>query len=190
MKKKFFLVVLILLVSLMVTFPTFAHGGDEGEVVSETVVGDGTFMISNTILVIGSLFLAVGVVGLLALFSNTPMTMWLAGIVLLGVVSGFTHLGVGLQGDMLLVLNGLGYLVLVAALFLPIGFLVEKRRQILWVFLSYTIVTFIGYFISHSLGGYSNIGLFTKLIELGLAGCLTMHIWEIGKEKSDQAAFG
>jgi hypothetical protein len=190
MKKKFFLVVLIVLVSLMVTFPTFADGGHGDEVVNETVGGGGAFMLSNTILIIGSLFLAIGAVGLLALFSKASLTKWLGGVVVLGLLSGFVHLGIGIQGDMLLLLNGLGYLALVAALFLPASFLVEKRRQILWVLLGYTIITFIGYFISHPLGGYSNMGLFTKLIELGLMGCLTMRIWEVGQAKSDQAAFG
>ena len=190
MKKKFFLATLILLVSLMVTFPAFADGGGhEDEVVNE-IAGGGAFMLSNTILIVGSLMLAIGAVGLLALFSKTPLTKWLVGVVVLGILSGFIHLGIGIQGDMLLLLNGLGYLVLVAALFLPASFLVEKRRQILWVFLGYTIITFIGYFISHPLGGYSNIGLLIKLIELGLMGCLTMRIWEVGQVKSDQAAFG
>ena len=51
------------------------------------------------------------------------------------------HLYLGLQGFPLFVLNGLGYLGLLAALILPIPRISEYRNLVRWVFVGYTALT-------------------------------------------------
>ena len=51
------------------------------------------------------------------------------------------HLYLGLQGFPLFVLNGLGYLGLLAALILPIPRISEYRTLVRWVFVGYTALT-------------------------------------------------
>ncbi len=63
------------------------------------------------------------------------------GIILFALATAVLH--IILFPDIMFTLNGLGYLALLAAYFLPIPFLQERRNLIWWVFVGYTALTII-----------------------------------------------
>ncbi|MDQ2692836.1 MAG: hypothetical protein M3Y68_12440 [Chloroflexota bacterium] len=63
------------------------------------------------------------------------------GIILFALATAVLH--IILFPDIMFTLNGLGYLALLAAYFLPIPFLQERRNLIWWVFVGYTVLTII-----------------------------------------------
>lgn len=71
------------------------------------------------------------------------------GIILFALATAFLHLSLfsyyGAQGRPLdpIVLNGLGYLALLGAYFLPIPFLQQRHRLIWWVLFGYTVLTLV-----------------------------------------------
>jgi hypothetical protein len=68
-------------------------------------------------------------------------------------------------------LNFLGYLVLVAALYLPLPLLRHHRRALRWTLVAFTALTIVAYFAI--VGGISNpLGEFDKAIELALIAFL------------------
>lgn len=74
-------------------------------------------------------------------------------------------------------LNGFGYLALLGAYFLPISFFQERHRLVWWVFLGYTVLTFILWVIlgdKNFTFDFSNaaIGYYAKAAELFLIGFL------------------
>ena len=87
------------------------------------------------------------------------------GIALVTLLTAVIHISLG---ELLLILNGLGYLALWAALFLPIAALVKWRGQIRWIFVGYTLVTIILYFVFHPNGVWQEdgLGVATKFIEV------------------------
>ncbi|WP_420629005.1 hypothetical protein [Candidatus Leptofilum sp.] len=80
--------------------------------------------------------------------------------IVLGVLAGGTFL-------IMFLLNGLGYLVLMAALYFLPQF-AAQRSLIRWVLLAFTAVTFILYFVFNWPDIWSPIGIVDKLIELAL----------------------
>lgn len=75
-----------------------------------------------------------------------------SGIVILAVLTGIIHLMVGLipvqPPDLPFVLHGIGYIVLVGLLFLPVPQLDQQRALIRWILMVYTTVTvFAGTFV-------------------------------------------
>ena len=184
MKKTLYSVVLFLSILSSTISPVFAHGEDGNAGIIEEVLG------SNITLFIGASLLTLITVSIIILLRQATMTRWQIGIAGFTALSGFVHLGLGVRGDFLLLLNGLGFLVLLTILFLPIRLLQEKQQIILWLLLGYTVVTFMGYFLTHPIGGYDKLGLITKVVELGLMACLTMRIWELSQANKEQTAFG
>ena len=88
------------------------------------------------------------------------------GIFLLALATAVIHLYLGLSfGNTLFVLNGLGYLGLLAALQLPIPQLVRFRPIVRWVLVGYTTLTIVLYFVMAPL---TVIGLVDKAIEVAL----------------------
>ena len=87
------------------------------------------------------------------------------GIAVTTLLTAVIHLSLG---QLLLILNGLGYLALWAALFLPIAALVNWRRQLRWVFVGYTLLTIVLYFVFHPNGVWQEdgLGVATKFIEV------------------------
>lgn len=80
--------------------------------------------------------------------------------IVLGIVSGGTFL-------ILFLLNGIGYLALLAALyFLPQ--MAGQRSMVRWAFLAFTAVTFVLYFVFNWPDIWSPMGIVDKLIELVL----------------------
>ena len=86
------------------------------------------------------------------------------GIILLTVATAVIHFSL-LFPDVLFILNGLGYLGLLAALYLPIPQLRNHRHLVRWVLLGYTALTVILWVI---MGSRNLIGYVDKAIEIVL----------------------
>ena len=98
------------------------------------------------------------------------------GVVGLTVATGVLHLVLGFGGEMLMLLNGLGYLALAAAMFLPLG-LPDRLTRLLPIILGvYTLVTIVGYFALHTPAQYSTLGLGNKVMEVTLIVLLGMML--------------
>lgn len=99
--------------------------------------------------------------------SKAPANFALAaGIILLTLATAFIHIRLGLFGLPLFLLNGLGYLGLIALLYLPIPRLTPYRGVIRWALVLYTALTIVLWVF---LGGpYTGLGYFTKLAEVAL----------------------
>lgn len=100
------------------------------------------------------------------------------GIIFFALATALLHLSLFPRlGPDPIALNGLGYLALLGAYFLPIPFLQERHRLVWWIFLGYTVLTFVLWVI---LGDktfrldFSNaaIGYYAKAAELFLIGFL------------------
>jgi hypothetical protein len=98
----------------------------------------------------------------------TTTTSWSVpirlGIVALTIATAIVHLYLGLQGLPLFVLNGLGYLTLLAALCLPIPQLAPYKNAIRWLLVGYTVLTIVLWLVIT--GGASNAtGYIDKVVE-------------------------
>jgi hypothetical protein len=76
------------------------------------------------------------------------------GIMILGLITAFLHLAAALDKqlfpdgpDPIFILNGLGYLGLLAAYFLPISFFQERHELVRKVFIGYAIVTIVAWLV-------------------------------------------
>ncbi|VAW36090.1 hypothetical protein MNBD_CHLOROFLEXI01-3846 [hydrothermal vent metagenome] len=89
----------------------------------------------------------------------------------LTVATAVMHIILGFLSDgffmILFILNGLGFLVLLAALYF-IPQLTGQRRLIRWALFGLTAVTFILYFVRHWPDLWGPVGIINKLIELAL----------------------
>src|SRR5918996_762116 len=66
------------------------------------------------------------------------------GVVVLTLIAAIVHISL-LFPDPVFILNGLGYLALLAALYLPIPRLVPHRRLVRWTLLGYTMLTILAW---------------------------------------------
>ena len=87
-----------------------------------------------------------------------------AGIALLTLATAVIHLML-LFPDTLFILNGLGYLVLLALYFLPIPIARENRNLIRWAFIGYTAITIVLWAVMNFPDQYNVLGFVTKAIE-------------------------
>jgi hypothetical protein len=94
------------------------------------------------------------------------------GIIVLAIGTALIHLYLGLQGFPLFVLNGFGYLGLLAALILPIPRISEYRNLVRWVFVGYTALTI---FLWILVGARNPTGYADKIIELALVALLLLE---------------
>jgi hypothetical protein len=85
-----------------------------------------------------------------------------AGIALLTLATALIHLQLNFP-DPMFILNGLGYLALLAALFLPS--LARNRRLVRWALIGYTALTILLWLL---LGARTPIGYMDKVIEIVL----------------------
>ncbi len=102
-------------------------------------------------------------------------------IMALALITGTVHLLLGLAGDRLLLLNGIGYLGLLGLLFLPIGIPKWLRKLLLIGMVIYTLLTIAGYFYLHSPAQYDALAILSKLVEVVLVIVLAIRIAEIQK---------
>ncbi len=93
------------------------------------------------------------------------------GIIVLTLATATVHLYLGLRGLPLFVLNGLGYLALLAALYLPVPQLAPYRNAVRWVLVGYTALTIVLWLVIT--GGASNAtGYIDKVVEVLLIALL------------------
>ena len=95
------------------------------------------------------------------------------GIILLTILTALIHLGLSFQfaggPDLIFLLNGLGYLALVAALYAPLPALAKYQSYIRWSLLAYTALTVILWF---SFGASTAIAYIDKTVEIVLIALL------------------
>jgi hypothetical protein len=86
-------------------------------------------------------------------------------ILVLGLITAVIHAVVlNLQSlNWLMLLNGLGFLVLTAAIFFEPSFLTEQRKLIIYLLIAYTLVTILGFFFLNS--SYGPLGIIAKIDE-------------------------
>ncbi len=85
-------------------------------------------------------------------------------IILLAIATALVHFSL-IFPDTVFILNGLGYLALVAALYLPLPQLIEHRAKIRWLFMAYTALTVLLWVF---MGARATIAYIDKLIEVVL----------------------
>lgn len=94
------------------------------------------------------------------------------GITLLTLATAVIHFTL-LFPDLLFILNGLGYLALLAAYFLPLPVVKENRRLVRWAFMGFAGVSILAWV---AIGDKSwpdgALGYITKLIEIALIALL------------------
>ena len=90
------------------------------------------------------------------------------GIILTTLATALIHFSL-LFPDVLFILNGLGYLTLLAAYFLPIDLARNNHNLVRWLFVVFVLVTILAWIV---MGDKSwpagNLGYLTKLIEIVL----------------------
>ncbi|MCK4726670.1 MAG: hypothetical protein KAT29_12735 [Anaerolineales bacterium] len=103
------------------------------------------------------------------------------GIILTTLATALIHFSL-LFPDVLFIMNGLGYLTLMAAYFLPIDLARKNHNLVRWLFVAFTLVTILAWMV---LGDKSwpagSLGYLTKLIEVVLIILLLVD------RKTDQA---
>ena len=95
-----------------------------------------------------------------------------AGIVLLTLGTALIHLQLAFP-DPAFILNGLGYLALLAALYLPIPQLARYRNAVRLVLIGYTALTI---FLWILIGARAPIGYIDKAIEVALIVVLLLEV--------------
>ena len=93
------------------------------------------------------------------------------GIVLLTLGTALIHLQLAFP-DPVFILNGLGYLTLLAALYLPIPRVARYRNTVRWVLIGFTALTI---FLWILLGARTPIGYIDKAIEVALIALLLLE---------------
>jgi len=90
------------------------------------------------------------------------------GIVLNNIATALLHLS--LFPDIMFLLNGLGYLGLLGAYFLPIGFFQQRHKLVWWIMFGYTILTILLWVImgDKNFSTISAVGFFAKVFEIEL----------------------
>lgn len=93
------------------------------------------------------------------------------GIILLTLGTAITHISL-MFPDPIFILNGLGYLALLAGLYLPFPWLDRWRRQIRWALIGYTALTIVLWL---AIGSRIPIAYVNKVNELLLIALLVIE---------------
>ena len=93
------------------------------------------------------------------------------GVVVLTLMAAIVHMS-RLFPDPVFVLNGLGYLTLLAALYLPIPHLVSHRRLVRWTLIGYATLTILAWV---AIGERTLLGYSTTAGEVALVVLLLME---------------
>ncbi len=94
-----------------------------------------------------------------------------AGIAVLTLATALIHLQLNFP-DPMFILNGLGYLALLAALYLPIPQVARYRNAVRWVLIGYTALTL---FLWILIGARTPIGYTAAAIEVALIALLLLE---------------
>jgi hypothetical protein len=92
-------------------------------------------------------------------------------IILLVVATAIVHLQLNFP-DVMFILNGLGYLTLLGALYLPLPQLASYRSTIRWALVAFTAVTILGWL---AIGSRNLLAYTDKTIEVSLLVLLVME---------------
>lgn len=96
-------------------------------------------------------------------------------IVALALLTALIHLFLGIQGGIaIFILNGLGFIALVACLYL-VPQLANWRTYLRWALVAYSAITIVAYFVVNDQPLDSGIGLVTKAIEVILVVLLYLE---------------
>jgi uncharacterized membrane protein len=101
--------------------------------------------------------------------TTTDNVLWI-GIIVLTLATAFIHLQLNFP-DPVFILNGLGYLALLAALYLPVPQLARYRNVLRLALIGYTALTI---FLWILLGARTPIGYIDKIIEVALISLLLL----------------
>ncbi len=96
-----------------------------------------------------------------------------AGIVALTIIAALVHLSLSFP-DPVFILNGLGYLALLAALYLPIPQVAHYRNLARWVLIGYTALTLVLWF---AIGLRTPVGYITAAVEAALILLLLLEAY-------------
>lgn len=103
-------------------------------------------------------------------------------IIITTIITAIIHLGLAfvISGTLqiLFVLNGIGYLVLLWLLLRPPAFLSGQSTLIHWLFIAFTTATIIGYFVVNGFALFEPghlIDLIDKAVEVILVAALFLH---------------
>lgn len=112
---------------------------------------------------------------------NRTTLSWI--IAILTIITAVIHLGLAfvLEGTMqiMFILNGLGYLLLLWALLRPPAFLAGNSTLIHYLFMLFTLVTIVGYFVVNGFALFEPghlIDLIAKVVEVLLLIALFLHL--------------
>jgi hypothetical protein len=95
-------------------------------------------------------------------------------IILLTVATAVIHLVLGIPNNLtMFILNGIGYLVLLVALYLPQ--LRAYQNYTRWALIAFTAVTVIAWAVITGFDLTNPIAIVTKLIEIALIVCLFLE---------------
>jgi hypothetical protein len=101
---------------------------------------------------------------LILLEEKMKLTPLQFGVILLTFATAIIHLALGIPNMMVMfILNGIGYIVLVIALYLPA--LKKQQSWIRWALIAFTAVTILGWVF---VGARTTIAYADKLIEVAL----------------------
>ena len=120
---------------------------------------------------------------MVTLRTSAGIGLWV-GIFLLTLATAAIHLYLGLSfGNTLFILNGLGYLALLAALQVPIPQLTRFRPIARWALVGYATLTIVLYFIDNP---GMTIGYVDKAIEVALIALLLADAYRVGSEPPER----
>jgi len=103
--------------------------------------------------------------------STATDTLIRVGVIVLTFGTALTHMSL-LFPDVVFLLNGFGYFVLLGALYLPIPPLIRYRRYLRWLLIGYTLLTMALWFM---FGLRTWLGYANKLNELALLTLLVIE---------------
>lgn len=95
------------------------------------------------------------------------------GVIVLTFGTALTHLSLNFP-DLMFILNGIGYLTLLGALYLPILQLAPYRRVVRWLLIGYAALTILLWLL---IGERTTIGYISKVTELALIALLVLEDW-------------
>jgi hypothetical protein len=105
-------------------------------------------------------------------------------IIVLTLITAAIHLGIGISNilkgsagglDYAFVANGIGYIALLAALFMDVPYFRDNRNLAHWLLIAFAGVTLVGYFVMNGFQ-FGTVAIITKAVEVLLIIATFMHM--------------
>lgn len=156
---------IIFVILLLFTVSVYAHGDEDHS--SQSVIDIIRNISTNQLIVLGAgIVIACIFAGTIWFLAGKQMPAMLVLATVLTMYTGIIHLVVGRTGDWLLIANGAGFCAIAILRSLPVIRLSTFHKMVTAGLLVYTIITFVGYFLTHN--SYDIYGIATKFIEVTL----------------------